>query len=371
MTEPTLRVAVLADTVTGGGGMARYTREIVRALARRHDVELVVVAPSDAGLVLDGLGLGDRVVATVPIRGGTRVGRGLWERYSLGHRLERDDVDVVHGTKHLLPRTRLPTVLTVHDLFPLTWPQQFGPVKRALLPRQYLASLREADALVTVSEAVRDRLAALEPELAAKAVAAPNGLTRHLFHVDAVPVPGLVDRPFALIVGDLSPRKNAQFLFDLWPEIHRATGLVLAAVGPDGWRSRTSRRRLAALVAEGLAARPGLVSDGELRWCYEHARVVLLPTVEEGFGLPVLEAAAFNVPVVANPDPALVEAGRGWPTFVELADRAGWVRAVAAAAAMRPEPNDLARSAPTWDDHASALVDAYRRVSTDRSPVAA
>lgn len=365
MTQPgyeVVRVAVLADTVVGRAGMGRYTREVLRGLARRDDIELVPVVPRSATEAVAALELGTRAVDLIEVPGRTRVEHGLWERHRLGSMLDRRAIDVVHGVKHIVPRTRRGTVLTVHDLVTLHWPQQADLLKRLLLPRQYRASLRSALVLVANSEATRDRLAEYDAGLGAKTIAAPLGFTPELLAVEPVPVPELVGKPFALVVGDLSPRKNVGFLIELWPEIAAvADGLCLAVVGPDGGRSRDTRRRVTSLARAGLAVRPGRVPEGSLRWCYEHARVVLLPTVEEGFGLPVLEAAVFGTPVVANPEPALVEAGQGWPTFVELSDRAGWVRAVvdaAAAAARRAAP--ATTTWPTWDEHVSTLVDAYR-----------
>jgi glycosyltransferase involved in cell wall biosynthesis len=359
--ESPIRVAVLADTVTGRAGMGRYAREVLRGLARREDVALVPIVPRVAAGAIEALDLARPLLDQIEVPGRTRVEQGLWERYRLGTVLERHPVDVVHGIKHIVPRTNRPTVLTVHDLVTLTWPQQADLVRRLLLPRQYRASLRSAQVLVTYSEATRQRLTDFDPALGAKAVTAPIGFTPELLSADPLPVPDLVGRAFALVVGDLSPRKNIGFLVELWPEIFSATGgLLLAVVGPDGARSRSTRHRVAELVEAGMAVRPGRVAEGALRWCYEHARVVLLPTLEEGFGLPVLEAAVFQVPVVASPEPALVEVGQGWPTFVDLTDRARWIEAIVEAGPRGETRHSPLTAWPTWDEHVAGLVGAYR-----------
>jgi glycosyltransferase involved in cell wall biosynthesis len=361
--EVPLRVAFLADCVAGGGGMGRYTREVLRALARREDIELFVLFPRGASSTVAELIGTRRGIRQATIRGRTRVGQGLWERYRLGSVVEAwgDDV-VIHGMKHLVPKTRLPTVLTVHDLLPLTSPEQFNAAKRVLLPRQYRASLRDATVLAAASAATRDRLIAVDPRAAEKTFVVSNAFTRRLTEVSAVPIPELSTRPFALLVGDLSPRKNAQFLLELWPEVfERTRGTILAVVGPDGWRSRATRRKLAAIVDAGLAVRPGRVDDGELRWCYENAQVVVVPTLEEGFGLPVLEAQAFGTPVVANPERALVEVGGETTTFVSLDHRAGWVEAIARATGVSRQSRVEGPLLPTWDDHAAGLVKLYER----------
>lgn len=361
-----IRAAVLADTVSGQAGMGRYTREVLRGLARREDIDLVVIVPSASAGEIGNLDLAKPVVDLIEVPGRTRIEQGLWERYRLGPVLERFPVDVVHGIKHIVPRTRLPTILTVHDLVLLTWPQQADLVRRLLLPRQYRASLRDARVLVTVSEATRQRLADLDPAFGAKALAAPIGFTPELLAADPLPVPGLDGRAFALVVGDLSPRKNIGFLVDLWPEVFAATnGLLLAVVGPDGARSDSTARRVEGLVDAGMAVRPGRVTEGALRWCYEHARVVLLPTLEEGFGLPVLEAAVFQVPVVANIEPALIEVGQGWPTFVDLNDRAGWAEAILETSTAERTKRAPVPDWPTWDGHVASLVDAYRLASRE------
>ena len=116
------------------------------------------VVPPEARAVLDQLGA-TNLYDVIEIGGRGQVGRALWERYRLGRVLERAGVQVVHGTKHLVPVTRLPTVLTVHDVMPVTWPQQFKLVKRALLPRQFLRSLRATTVIVAASQTTARRLA--------------------------------------------------------------------------------------------------------------------------------------------------------------------------------------------------------------------
>jgi len=360
--EP-LRVAVVASGLGGGGGIARYTAELLRHLGRRDDLEVLPVVPDEARPILDSLAMRN-VAEIVADRGRGQVGRALWERHRLGAELERRGTRLVHGTKHLLPRTTLPTILTAYDVMPITWPQQFRLAKRVLLPRQYRAALEEATGIVSISETTRRRIDRLDPSLGGKVVVVPVGFTSELLEVEPSPLPGLEGVPFALVVGDLSPRKNFALLLDIWDDVFRATGgLELVAVGPDGWRSETTRRRLEQLVRRGAAVSARHVSDGRLRWCYEQARVVLYPTLEEGFGLPVVEALAFGAPVIASTDDAVVEAGQGLPTHVDARDRAGWTAAIVAASGRGREPG--ARPAPqlrSWADHAAGVVEVYRTV---------
>jgi glycosyltransferase involved in cell wall biosynthesis len=93
---------------------------------------------------------------------------------------------------------------------------------------------------------------------------------------------------------------------------------------------------------------------------------VLLPTLEEGFGFPLLEALTFGAPVIASTDPALVEVSAGSPLVqhLDVQDRDGWRRAIiAAAAGTRPSPPHAPVPPPnalTWDENAGRVVDVYR-----------
>ena len=365
--ESSLRVGFLADTVDRPGGIGRYTREVLAALGRRDDVRLVVAAPGRARDAVAGLvGSNLDTLLTVPAAG--QLGIALWERYASGARFARAGVDLVHGTKHLVPRGVRVTVLTVHDVMTLTRAHEARLAKRLLLPAQYRATLSQATGLVAVSAATRDRLGAIDHGWAAKTVVVPNGLSEHLLQAEAEPVTALDGKRFALVVGDLSPRKNVALLLDLWEEVSRgAGGLHLAVLGGDGPHSETTRQRLAGLADRGLATWVHESSDAQLRWCYEHAGVVLFPSVEEGFGFPVLEALAFGAPVLASTDPALVEvsAGSDRVRHLDPRDAVAWREAIIAASAV---PRDLPgvpmlpAGAWTWDEHAAGLVAVYRRL---------
>jgi glycosyltransferase involved in cell wall biosynthesis len=360
-----MRVGILADTVGVPGGIGRYSTELIGALGRRDDVRLVVAAPeSRADLVrslaaanLDGL-------ISVPEHG--QLGVALWERYASGRHFGRARVDIVHGTKHLVPRTRLPTILTVHDVMTLTRARESAWAKRLFLPHQYKASLAQATRLIAASAATRLRLRDLNPVWDAKTVVAPNGLSHHLLGATAEPAPGL-ERPFALVVGDLAPRKNVGLLLGIWERVVAESGLLLVVLGNAGPQSGDLTRRLHELESRGHARWLRNASDGTLRWCYEHATVVLFPTLEEGFGFPVLEAVTFHAPVLASTDLAIVEVATGLEgvRHLDARDPDAWRDAIVEAARVPRGP--VTPPAPpttgsTWDENAALVVSIYRQL---------
>jgi glycosyltransferase involved in cell wall biosynthesis len=207
---------------------------------------------------------------------------------------------------------------------------------------------------------------ALEPSWDAKTVVVSNALSRHLLDVAATPVTGLGGARFALVVGDLAPRKNVAMLLEIWERVAAGSpGLRLVVLGQAGPHSDATAARLRALEARGLACWLDAADDSHLRWCYEHATVVLFPSLEEGFGFPVLEALTFDAPVLASTDPAVVEvaAGREHVTHLDPTDTDAWLRAIVRAAAVGREPVDDPCPPPgatTWDENAAQLVEIYR-----------
>jgi glycosyltransferase involved in cell wall biosynthesis len=338
-----------------GGGIVRYTVELARALRRRDDVELHLLASKEAaGSLAELAGSPERVTALPAVPESLA---SVVERYALGRSLATR-FDVVHGTKHLLPRrVAARTALTVHDMLLFDRPADFPGPKRHLLRRPYAASLRQADSLLCVSSATLDRLTRRTPELAPRSVVVPLATSPHLLEAEPVAVPALAGRPFALVVGDSSPRKNLSLVVSAWERVVRSRpDAVLALVGPPAWGAESYGPGHAALVESGNVVQLVRVDDGTLRWCYQHAVVVLAPSLAEGFGLPAVEALDLGAPLVTSLDPALVEVSGEAAEHLPADDAAAWAEVVLHRLDAGPERPAARRRARTWDDVAAETV---------------
>ena len=364
MSDRPLRWLLLATHVPAsgsGGGMIRYCVELARALHDRPDVELHVVATPEAEEFFAGL-LGDSRVHLLP--GLPVAARSLVER--AGPRLLPvlgQDWDVVHGAKLLVSRQAGAAIrlLTVHDMIPLDRPGDFGRLKRVGLRRPYLASVADADAMVCVSAATRSRLLAWAPDAAARAEVVHLAASPALLAAEPAPVPELAGRPFVVMVGDSSPRKNLALAFRVWPQVVAARpDAVLAVVGPPSW-GPSQLGAAAPLVADGRVLLLGHRSDGELSWLYRNAAALLCPSQLEGFGLPVVEGEALGVPVLLSDDAAMGEVSRPGTTALSPHDPAAWERAVLAALDGRLTPPPVPERPRTWADVARETVEVVRR----------
>ncbi|WP_232547776.1 glycosyltransferase family 4 protein [Propioniciclava soli] len=355
-----LRWVTLATHVPAsgtGGGMIRYVVEFSRAMARRDDLDYSVVARAEAvDFFADLLG-GPRHVLTVPNAPVPVL--SAYETQLLSRRL--GGFDVVHGTKHLLPRRvrGQRQVLTCHDMLPFDRPGDFPWAKRTLLRVPYLAALSAADSVVAVSAATARRAAAYVPSALEKTVVVPLAAHRPDDADPVAPVAALQGRPFALVVGDPSPRKNLGLIVRAMREVaDQVPDAVLAIAGPPDWGVAHDADALDALTREGKAVQLGFVSEAELRWCYLHANVVCCPALLEGFGLPAAEALAHGAPLITSDDEALEEVSGAHVPHVDSYDPRAWVPEMVRLLRQPRVAGPLPPTGRTWDDVASETVQA-------------
>ncbi len=231
-------------------------------------------------------------------------------------RLLPADTRLFHATEHLLlPFRRIPTVFTVHDLIFEKFPQYHKPLNLFYLRHTVPLFVRRATAVITISQASKRDLVTryhVPEEKIHVIYEAPAPHFRPVPPDDVVAVRhkyGLPER-YILTVGTLEPRKNLVSLLTAFEEVY-ASGLVdgWVIVGQRGWLYKDF---LDALVQSPLRDRvimTGFVPDEDLPAIYAGALVFVFPSFYEGFGLPLLEAMAVGVPVVASSAPPLPEIG--------------------------------------------------------------
>ena len=247
-------------------------------------------------------------------------------------RLARDverEIDVYHATDYVVPRlSRKPVVATIYDAIPLAHPEWANPRLRGLKNWLLRDWVRGADAVIAISHAAVDELVEHYRIERSRIHVVPLGVSEtwltppHGALVDDVLVKHALARGYYLHVGTLQPRKNIDALIDAYlglpKHIREARQLVI--VGKYGWNVEALRRRLLALRPNGRIIWLDYVPLPDLLALYAAAGAFVFPSLAEGFGLPVLEALAVGLPVIASDLAALREVGASRVRYVTPGD---------------------------------------------------
>ena len=207
--------------------------------------------------------------------------------------------DFFHGVNQRLPQIRFRrTVSTFHDLFVMTGDYS-TPDFRRRFAEQARRAAAESDAIIAVSE------------FTARQVEELLGVDRARLHVvhhgtNRLPLsPSVMRENIVLNVGAIQYRKNIMRLVEAFESTPPGWKLVLA--GSAGYGAEEIFARIASSTRRGDILLPGYVAGETLGRCYSRARVFAFPSLDEGFGMPVLEAMSAGVPVLAANRAALPE----------------------------------------------------------------
>lgn len=321
---------VLARGLAQGGvdGIGSYTRELMQSMAQSPDMALqpfTYAGPMPPEMAASVVDAGDfqrqalvSLATGVPFRTMQKVLTGK--------------VDLVHATDHYIPKLRgIPVVATLMDAIPLAHPEwvtyRFKRVKNELWRR----SAHWAQHIITISEYSRTEIAHWFKIPEKRISVIPLGVDERWF---AIPAPEEMERvrshyklpaQFFLAVGTLQPRKNIGMLIAahrmLPPALRREAPLVV--VGKAGWGCD----EVVAQLRDG--------DGGALRWLQyvpnadmlpilKQASALVFPSLHEGFGLPILEAFAAQVPVIASNATAIPEVAGQGAMLVNPLNPAAW-----------------------------------------------
>jgi glycosyltransferase involved in cell wall biosynthesis len=361
-------------------GVGEYTHQLVRALLAAFPA----TSHAKLDLTLFSSSWKDRFTPAAELAGAAAVDRRVpvqllnlaWHRleWPPAETLTGRRFDVTHSLHPLLmPARRAAQVVTIHDLNFLLHPER----TRGEIRRDYPALARDhaqrADRVIVVSEFTAGEVERLlqvpRHQISVCSPGAPDWQPRAVQPVDG----------YVLFFGTLEPRKNVGGLLDAYERLAASSRtlppLVLAGkatTASTGWLERIERAPL-----KGLVRHIGYVEPNARKALYAGARLLVQPSFEEGFGLPVLEAMTLGVPVVAANRGALPEVLGGAGPLVDPTDADALAAAIASliddpGTAERAAANGLRQARRfTWGRTAQQMYAAYESAISHRAAAGA
>jgi glycosyltransferase involved in cell wall biosynthesis len=295
-------------------GVGIAIRELLGALARQYPNDFIVVFTNNQASL--GLPRAANIrIEHVPLTQWGRGPRVVWQQTLACATLSGAGLDVYHGPGYVLPRRcPVPTVVTLYDTIALDHPELTSRLNGLYYGHAVPITVRNARRIIVPTVYVRDRLVSLLGISADKVRVAPLGV-KDVFHVMTADEIGgclgtrAVGDDYFLCVGNIEKKKNVGTVIDAFAAFKRGrkSGVKLVLAGKERNAARAVRKRVHENGLDKDVLFLGYVSDTELAGLYNGALALLYPSLEEGFGLPPLEAMACGAAVAASRLGALQE----------------------------------------------------------------
>ncbi len=311
----------LWDRLTGTGVYVRHLVTHMRGMPELNRLALLAMGDcrEDESIVGGNTSL-------VRIRGFRS--RTLWSQVSLPLHFFRNRYDVIHFPDHKLPPwSSGPTVVTIHDLACLLYPETFSTLHRLRLQWFTRDAIRRANRIIAVSQSTKNDICRLFGTNPDRVDVVHHGVDHALFGRNSG---RKREYPYILSVGELQPRKNYLMLIRAFKRLCDRTEerLELVIVGKPGWFWEPIRDAAADPSLAGRVILAGYVPDEELRSLYAGALFVAMPSLYEGFGIPLLEAMASGTALIASNASSFPEIVSHAGILLDPVDEDGWAESM-------------------------------------------
>lgn len=283
-------------------GVGRYTQNLARELVKCPGIE-ILLPPAD------------RLIRKIRPASARRVAYAAWLETGLQRQIKEMRPDLVHFTNYLLPSSRTTKAryaVTIHDLTAWKMPEALPFLYARYIRTAISRSARMADLILCPSDSIRKEVIErfklkdevvrtawnADPQLPKLSVETQEQASSRFFKELGL------RKPFILFVGTLERRKNITTLVEAFARIAPTADLHLVMVGRPGFGFSEIATSIKRQACRDRCILTGHVSDEELSALYGQADLLVYPSRYEGFGIPLVEAMTFGLPIVASRTPA-------------------------------------------------------------------
>ena len=372
----------VTSALSQGGGIGRYTRELVRALVAQdsqYQFRLFSAKISSPYPVTEPLPAATNRVTHHMAPLSERWLYRIWYRARLPLPVQwvTGQLDLFHSPDFVLPPVSdgIPTLLTIHDLSFIHYPDVFPPPLIVYLNRVVPWSVKRASHLLADSKATKEDLCAIWHVPAEKVTVLYSGVSDFFRPVvDEQVLTSMrqkysLGKPYILAVGTVQPRKNYQMLIRAFRVVAEQLPMQLVIAGGQGWMEEEMLAEVRRQKLEERVSFIGFVDDNDLPAVYSAAALLAFPSIYEGFGLPILEAMACGTPALISNASCLPEVGGAAAVQLSPFDEPGWSRAMISLLGDKQKLAEMSAAGImqaqrfSWDKAAKQLLEIYHRLT--------
>jgi len=299
-----------------GGGIERYLRNLVRALQSidRQNKYILFTNKDNTGTFDLGNNFREYLI---PVSAGCRPMKILWEQLVFPFQVKTTGIDLLFSPGNICPLfLACQSVVTMHDLIPFEWPENFSGIELRVLKALLRASAARSQRIITVSKSSRNQIIShlgVPPWKVAVVHAACDEAFLNYEHTAdnsrLVEEELGINRDFILYTAATRPHKNVKGLLTAFSCLKHKYGIkhLLVVAGPAGPDHNNLLDTATRLGINSDVIFTGYISDKILPALYTMASLFVYPSFYEGFGLPILEAMASGTPVIASKVTSLPE----------------------------------------------------------------
>ena len=351
-------------------GVGRYTKALVEhlgAAAGSDCLDLFYFNFKSKGEALNVANASSRALRWFP----GRLAQLAWKTISWPpFDLFAGPADVYHFPNFIIPPlSKGRAVVTIHDASFMRFPEMAEERNLSFLKTHIRNTVRRADAIITDSQFSASEIVALLGAPPDRMHVIYPGVSQGFAPLDPADAAGELqslglNKPFILTVGTLEPRKNTQFLIEVFEKMTRFDG-QLAIVGMPGWKFQPIMDRMTSSSRAKDIRYLSYVSDKQLRALYTSTELFMFPSLYEGFGFPPLEAMACGAPVISSAAASLPEVLGSAAVIVDGFDSDHWADVAAIRLGNRSmEAEGRAQVTKfTWQKAAEDTWKVYRQVA--------
>lgn len=285
-------------SIDKGTGIGRYTQNLANELTRHPEIELL---PQPSRNFI-------RRIRPLSAR---RIVYSAWLETGFQSQIQKLGADLVHFTNYLVPHDRKPKTkyaVTIHDLTAWKLPEALPPVYGRYIRAVVTRSVKFASLILCPSDSVRKEVI--------EHFNLPEKTVRTAWNADSklpeVPAEKREDsfrrlgkrlgleKPYLLFVGTLERRKNVTTLVEAFAHLTASYDMQCVLVGRRGYGFSEIKDSINSQTCRNRYILTGFVTDEELALLYAHSEAFVYPSRYEGFGIPLVEAMSFGIPIIAS-----------------------------------------------------------------------